>query len=111
MLEIEDELIDAPEREVGTNEILGRRLFVVINNKYPKILPINIPDYWNSFTINLNKYKISFANYKAIDNINYVYNRLTNNLTITIGEHCTPLETRDFAIYIINEVKKCQKKK
>lgn len=109
MLEIVEEYVDKIDREIPNNEIIGRRTFIMINNKAPFILPIHEPKSWNNYTLSLGKCYISFNNYIP-NNINYVYDRKLNDLTLHFNNDVTFLEARNLVIYILDEVKKWQKK-
>ena len=109
MLEIVEEYVDTIDRVIPDNEIIGRRTFIMINNKAPFILPIHEPKFWNNYTLSLGRCYISFNNYTP-NNINYVYDRKLNDLTLNFNKDVTFLEARDLVIYILNEVKKWQKK-
>lgn len=105
------EIIYELPREITTEEVLGRRIFLKINSFVPKAQTIGEVADWTSYSVRLPKeIRISFANYTT-NSIRYTMNHETNILTITVSQNASSLEARDFMQHIMNEVTKCQKKR
>lgn len=99
------------DRELPTNELLGRRAYLQLNKILPNISTIGEVEDWSNYTVKLPKnIVISFANFKAIDNINYIYSRKSNTIHLKFSLKVTPIEARTFSQHLFNEVTKCQRK-
>ena len=104
---------DIPElpRELRTNELLGRRVFVEINKIAQSIHTVGEVLDWTAYSLDLAKIKISFANCPYLNTIDYVYNHTTNLLTFTFHEECSFVEGRTLTRHIQKEIRKWQKKR
>ena len=95
------ELVEKLDREINTNELLGRRFFILINKAFPKVMPaIDVID-WSDYPINLiNNY--TFTN---IEIPNITWNMTENILHVKFTLEVTPLQAREFTVEILNQMK------
>lgn len=98
-------------RELMVNELLGRRLFVDLKKRFPKLDTVGEPARWDCYVIDLGPYRVDFSNFNLQAGIRYVYNRNTNQLLLTYTEQATPIESRTLTQHLMNEINRWQKKK
>jgi len=98
-------------RELNTNEIIGRKLFLDINKLFNNVHTKGEVKDWSSYTIDLTNYKISFRDMEYIPSIRYTYNLTTNLLNVTFLSECTPLDGRILTKHLQKELYKWQQKK
>jgi hypothetical protein len=104
------EVCDALPRELNVNELLGRRLYVDLKNKFTQLDTVGEPADWSTYSLRLGPYQISFEQFKQQSGISYRYNRLTNVLYLSYSSSVTPIESRTLTQHLMNEINKWQKK-
>jgi hypothetical protein len=98
-------------RELNTSELLGRRLYVDLKNRFPKIDTIGEPQDWSNYVIFLGPYRVSFEHFNWQPGIRYCYSKDTNLLKITYTDNALPIESRTLTQHLLKEIYKWQKKK
>lgn len=98
-------------RELRTNELLGRRVFVELNKFYPRIHTKGEVTNWEQYSVYLEDSRISFKDLPYLETIHYRYNLVTNILSLTFEEECSFLEGRTLTKHLQKEIQKWQKKR
>lgn len=105
-----EEIIELP-RDLRNEEILGRRFYVDIKRRYPKLDTIGEPEDWSNYRIILDPYKISFADLPLLTTVRYKYNKITNIVSLQFEPGILPLEVRTLTQHFFKEIQLWQKKK
>lgn len=104
------EIITELPREITTEEIIGRRIFVKINSFIPKAQTIGEVVDWTNYSIQLPKtIKLSFESYQA-EKIHYRINHINNTLHISVDIDASSIEARNFIQHVMNEAKNGKRK-
>jgi hypothetical protein len=104
------ELCHSLPRELNTSELLGRRLYVDLKNRFPRLDTVGEPADWSSYSIRLDPYRISFEKFVQQNGIRYRHVVNDNILNINYSLAATPIESRTLTQHLINEITKWQKK-
>jgi hypothetical protein len=105
-----EEIIELP-RDLRNEEILGRRFYVDIKRRYPKLDTIGEPEDWSNYRIILDPYKISFGDLPLLTTVRYKYNKITNIVSLQFEPGILPLEVRTLTQHFFKEIQLWQKKK
>lgn len=105
------EIITELPRELKTEEILGRRFYVDIKRRYPKLDTIGEPADWSNYRIILDPYVVSFETLPLLSTVRYRYNKLTNIISLHFEQDCLPIEVRTLTQHFFKEIETWQKKK
>lgn len=103
------EVIYSINREIPTNELLGRRVYLQLSKILPTVTTVSEVTDWSNYCIKLpKKIVISFANFCAVTGINYRYSLEDNTIHLKFTCEVTSLDARILSQHLINEVTKWQ---
>lgn len=105
-----EEIIELP-RDLKTEEILGRKFYVDIKKRYPKLDTVGEPNDWSKYKIILDPYVVSFETLPLLSTVRYSYNRITNIVSLHFEQDILPLEVRTLTQHFFKEIETWQKKK
>jgi hypothetical protein len=105
-----EEIAELP-RDLRNEEILGRKFYVDIKRRYPKLDTIGEPEDWSNYRLILDPYHISFEALPLLSTIRYKYNKITNILSLQFEPGILPIEVRTLTQHFFKEIEQWQKKK
>jgi hypothetical protein len=93
-------------REIPNKEILGRRLYLMINNIVPKASVLEDVLDWSTYSIVFPKdTDISFHTLSKLNTIDLSFNPIQKTLSIKALDNINALEVRTIAQHILTELK------